>query len=455
MPNNRNLGGVFMTDKDGQMGKGTLASSEFVCGLIFDTSVFGGIANVLTGDAAKNFANGNVVELNSLEDVKKAGIDEAQMCGLPYYHLSTFFTLAGNNQRLFLAFMDSTTDANYSAIEKLQLASGGLIYQVGLWTGNAFAKNGKSGDYTVENASLLSKLQAQAEILGGKIGTTNYDGNQPLNVILTAPPIDEAVCDITKLPDLSTLDMPKVSIMLGQASTDEVHKIQLDMIKKNAETPHYVQVGCIGAVLACLAVAPVEVNIGNTNFNLNSVMTECEFGFGDLTLNTGKTAFADTASFNNIKTIRYQLRNKTHQKCYNFLMNYDGLENGVFISDDQTLTTGDYRSLTRCRTIHKTRRVVRLNLLPLVKQDFFVDTSTGYLTDADVTTIQNAVYDALDKNMVDPGTTTSQISGRQVNIDGEQDILNDDQFIISYDIVPKGYTSAIHCSEGFVKSITA
>lgn len=445
-----------MKDVDGQMGKGTLASSEFVCGLIFDTSVFGGVAQALSGDAAKNFANGNVAELNSLDDVKKAGIDATQMCGLPYYHLSTFFTLAGNNQRLFLSFMDSTTDNEFSAIEKLQLASGGLIYQVGVWTGVPFAKgDGESGDYTVADASLLSKLQSQAEILGGKIGTTNFEGNQPLNVILTAPPVDAAECDITKLPDLSTLNMPKVSVMLGQASSDEVHKIQFDMIKKMDTTPHYVQVGCVGAVLACLAVAPVEVNIGNVDtFNLNSVMTECEFGFGNLTLNAGKSAFGDNVSFNNIKSIRYQARNKIHQKGYNFLRNYEGMENSIFISDDQTLSDGDYRSLTRCRTIHKSRRVVRLSLLPLVKKDFFVDTSTGYLTDADVTEIQNTVYDAIDKNMVDPGTTTSQISGRQVNIDGEQDILDDDQFIISYDIVPKGYTSAIHCSEGFVKTIT-
>lgn len=457
MPNNRNLGGVFMTDVDGQMGTGTVATSEFVCGIIFDTSIFGSKA-ALTGDAAKNFANGNVAELNSADDLKTVGIDATQMCGLPYYHISTFFTLAGRNQRLFVSFMDSSKDPEFTAISKMQAASGGIIYQIGVWTGVPFASVGVGGDYKVEGASLLSKLQAQAEALGGKIGVTNYDGNSPVNIILNAPPVDAAECDLDKLPDLVALDMPKVSVMLGQGSSDEVHKIQLALINAGgSDALHYVQVGNVGAALACLAVAPVEVNIGNiSRFNLSSVFSECELGFGNLTLNAGKTAFDDAkVSFNNIKTVLYVPRKKIAQKGYNFLTNVDGMEGGVFFSDDQTLSDGDYRSLTRCRTIHKSRRVVRLALLPLVKQDFFVNTDTGYLTDADLTEIQNSVYSALDNNMVDPGTSTSQISGREVIINSEQNILDDDQFLISYNIVPKGYTNAIFCTEGFVKTITA
>lgn len=446
-----------MKDIDGQMYSGTVLSTEFVCGLIFDTNLMGGISKALTGDAATNFANGNVVELNSINDVKDVGLDESQMCGLPYFHLKQFFTLAGNAQRIFVSFMDSGDDTEFEAIEKMQLAASGIIYQIGLWTNQPIAKAGSDGsDYTIEGDSLLSKLQTQAENLGGKIGVTNYEGNMPVNILLNAPIINAAVVDYTKLPDVTSLDFPKVSIFLGQSSTDAVHEIQAKLIASGT-TNNYVSVGCLGAVLACLAVAPVEENIGHVeNFNMSQAMTACELGFGNLTLNSAKDGFETTASFNNIKTINYTKRNtKLHQKGYNFLRDYEGIENGVFVSDDQTLSTGDYRSLTRCRTIHKSRRVVRLALLPMVKQAFEVDTSTGYLTDADVTIIENRVYNALDNNMVDPGTATSQISGREVIIDKEQNILDNDQLLISYNLVPKGYASAIFVTEGFVSSLSS
>lgn len=460
MPTKTNLGGVFMTDMDNRMSTGANISTEFVCGLIFDVNGIGTIDTLLTGDAAKNFANGNVVELNGTSDIKDVGIDENQMCGLPYHHLKNFFTLAGEGQRLFVSFMDSNSDQDFSAIEKMQLASGGIIYQIGVWTSQAIAKStsGEDGSYTVEGDSLLSKLQSQADLLGGKIGVTNFDGNQPLNVLLNAPIIDSAIVDYSKLPDLTTLNLPKVSVFLGQPATDAVHKIQLDLIKKSGETIKYVQVGNLGAVLACLAVAPVDVKIAYVaNFNLSMVMTSCELGFGNLTLNTKKDAFDESVvSFNNIKTISYTKRNtKLHQKGYNFLRDYEGLENGVFISDDMTLSTGDYRSLTRCRTMHKARRSVRLALLPMVNQAFEVDTSTGQLTDADVTVIRNAVYNALDKNMVQPGTQTTQISGREVTIDKSQNILENDQLLIDFAIVPKGYASAIYVTEGFASSFSS
>lgn len=459
MPTKTNLGGVFMTDVDNRMSTGASVSTEFVCGLIFDVNGIGSLDTLLTGDAAKNFANGNVVELNSLNDVKTVGITDEVMCGLPYHHLKNFFTLAGNNQRLFVSFMDSKTDTDFSAIEQMQLASNGIIYQIGVWTSQAIAKSttGDTGTYTVEGDSLLSKLQAQAELLGGKIGVTNYDGNQPLNVLLNAPVVDAAIVDYTKLPDLTTLDLPKVSVFLGQPATDAVHEIQLALIKASTTTK-YVQVGNIGAVLACLAVAPVDVKIAYVaNFNLSMVMTSCELGFGNLTLNTGKTDFdSATVSFNNIKTIGYTKRNsKLHQKGYNFLRDYEGYENGVFISDDMTLSTGDYRSLTRCRTMHKARRAVRSALLPMVNQSFAVDTSTGQLTDSDVTIVRNAVYNAIDSNMVQPGTQTSQISGREATIDQSQNILENDQLIVDFAIVPKGYASAIYVTEGFETSLSS
>ena len=103
--------------------------------------------------------------------------------------------------------------------------------------------------------------------------------------------------------------------------------------------------------------------------------------------------------------------------------------------------------------MHKSRRVVRRSLLPYVNQTWEVDSSTGSLNEDDITIISNTVYRAIDNNMVQPGTTNPQISGREVIIDPDQDILSSDQLLITYKLVPKGTTAAIYVTEGFTSSI--
>ena len=454
MPTNTNLGGVFMTDIDGGLSSGKLVSTENVCGIIFDTSIMGGLDQALSGEAAIKFANGNVVEFNDPKEAKE--LLEGVMCGLPYMHINDFFTLAGSNQRLFVSFMDSSKDSDFEAIERMQLAANGIIYQIGVWTSKPFAKKDGDGDYKVDDNGPLSKLQAMAELLGGKIGVTNYEGNSPVNILVNAPVLNEAVVDPSRLPDIVSLEYPMISVILGQSSADSVRAIQLALVNQ-ADAPVYVSVGNIGAALGCLAVASVEQSIGKVKlFNLTKVMTECELGFGDLSLNEEKTGFADTASFTNIKSLGYSKRNNwLHRKGYVFLRDYDGIENGVFFSSEQTLSNGDYRRISRGRTMHKARRVVRLTLLDYIEHELEVDTSTGNIASADATLVLNAVYNALDTNMVQPmNPKTSQISGRQVTLDTEQNILADDQFLISFAIVPKGIASAIYCTEGFVSSVS-
>lgn len=450
------LGGVFTTDIDGGIQRTTIISTENVCGLIFDTKIAGGLDKALGTDtaAAKAFANGNVVELNSVKDLEEVGIDDTVMGGLPFYHLNTFFKLIGGETRLFVAFMDSTTDNDFEAIEKMQLAANGIIYQIGVWTGEPIASASENGDITLGDNNLISKLQAQAEVLGGKIGVTNYEGNAPVNILLNAPIANAAVIDYKKLPDLSDLNAPKVSVLIGQSATDDVHAIQLAVNNLN-DAAGYAIVGNIGAALACLSIAPANESIAHVaSFNLSAAMTEAELGFGNLT--QANKQWGDNVSFNNIKTIGYLKRDRyLHKKGYIFLTNYDGLENSIFFSSDQTLTDGDYRTIARCRVMHKSRRVVRQALLPYVNNDVEVDTATGQLSSSMVTEYQNVVLNALDTNMVEPGTTVPQISGRTCVIDAAQNILENDQLLVDYSLVPRGVTSAIFVTEGFTSAISS
>lgn len=456
MATNTNLGGVFTTDIDDKRQSNVFLSTENVVGLIFDTSIVGGLDKALGEDtvAAKTFANGNVVELNTSKDIAEAGIDETVLAGIVKYHLDCFFTLAGGTQRLFLSFMNSDDDPDFEAIERMQLASGGIIYQVGVWTGKPFAKKNADGSYSVEPGNIFSKLQGVAEILGGKVGVTNYEGNAPLNILVTAPVLNEKTVDITKLPDLSILDMPKVTVLLGQAASDTVHELAY-AINHVGDTPTYALVGCIGTALGCLAVAPANESIAHVaNFNLAAVMSDAEIGFGNLVDDEENKTYAAETSFTNIKTLGYTKRNNYfHKNGYVFLTNYDGLENSVFFSSDQTLSTGSYRTIARCRVMHKSRRVVRRALLPRVNSNVEVDITSGTLSASAVAEFQNIVIEALDMNMVEPGTTKPQISGRTCVIDPNQNVLDTDAIDISYSLVPLGVTGVINVTEGFTNSI--
>lgn len=454
MASKTNLGGVFTTDMDGAYSNSVYMSTENVVGMIFDTSVVGGLDAALGEGAAKDtFANGNVVELNNAKDAKEAGIDETVMNGLVKYHVDSFFALASGNQRLFISFMDSDEDTEFESVEKMQLASGGIIYQIGVWTGKPIAAKNEDGTYSVEAGNICAKLEAVAEVLGGKVGVTNYEGNSPLNIIVNAPVINADETEIKKLPDLSVLGCPKVSVILGQAATDNVHKIMYD-VNHVTDSNTYAVVGNIGAAMGCLAVAPANESIGHVaSFNLATVMQEAELGFGKLVDDEDNNCYAAASSFTNIKTLGYQKRNEyIHKNGFIFTTNYEGLENSIFFSCDQTLSDGDYRTIARCRVMHKSRRVVRRALLPRVNSNVEVDVTTGKLSASSVSEFQNLVLEALDANMVEPGTTVPQISGRTCTIDGEQDVLNTDKIDIDYRLIPLGCVSAIYVTEGFTST---
>lgn len=455
MATNTNLGGVFTTDIDGKSTSNVFLSTENVCGLIFDTSIAGGLDKALGNDtlASKTFANGNVVELNTSKDLAEVGIDEDLMGGLVKYHLDSFFALAGGTQRLFVSFMDSNDDPEFEAVEKMQLASGGIIYQIGVWTGKAIATKNMDGSYSVDAGNILSKLQSEAEVLGGKVGITNYEGNAPLNILVTAPILNEAEINLKDLPDLSGMDYPKVTMLIGQAPSDTVHNLMYAVNHLDEGEKTYAIVGCVGAALGCLAVAPANESIAHVqNFNLAAVTQEAELGFGNIV--EGDDAYEANSSFTNIKTIGYTKRNEyLHKKGYVFLTNYDGLENSIFFSSDQTLSIGDFRTLARCRVMHKSRRVVRRALLPRVNGNVEINTSTGKLTSSAIAEFQNLVIQALDMNMVEPGTAKPQVSGRTCSIDEDQDVLNTDEIKINYALVPLGVTSVINVTEGFTSTI--
>ena len=420
----------------GNIGASSTTSTEKVTGLLFDISKQAKFFTEGAGLAVKDQLQGNVIEINSMDDLKELGItaytgdtSKDLLFGIPYYHINQFFSIQGTTGRLYIMFADCSN--NWDAIDQMQRAAHGMIHQLGIWTEQSLWKvtDSSADTYSIDLvASLNTKAAALAE------------ENAPLSIVVspnsaavsTTDNVSKQV-DLTKIPSCK-IDARYVTVLLSQGLDSDVTAMQFDNIN---HTP----VGAIGALLGCIATANVQESFAWVNkFNLIGYFPDIAMGFGDITEADGKLT----------STLKYSSLNKTQldnldDKGYVFLCKYSGLENGIYFSKDQTCASevSDYRTVARNRTINKSRRAVRNALLPYVNSPLKVDPSTGYLSAAKITTFQNLVSDVLLTMQ-----NNEEISGYAVSIDKNQNVLKNDTLIIKYSLVPIGVASQIEVVEG-------
>lgn len=429
------LGGVFMSDTDGNIGTSSTTSTEKVTGLLFDISKQAKFFEEGAGLAVKDKLQGNVIEINSMDDLKELGItaysgdtEKDLLFGIPYYHINHFFGIQGSTGRLFIMFADCGVDWN--AIEQMQRAAHGMINQLGVWTEQSLWKqtDPEAETYSID---LVTDLQSKAASLA--------DENAPLSILLCANSAviatdEESVkkVELGKIPTC-VINARFVSVLLGQGLDADVSAMQL-------ANQNLTPIGNIGAALGCIASASVQESFAWVNkFNLIGYFPDIEMGFGDVTLNS-ESKLTSTLKYSSLNKIQLD---DLDDKGYIFLCKYSGLESGVFFSKDQTCSNGDYRTVARNRTIHKSRRAVRNALLPYVNSPLKVDPSTGYLSSAKITMFQNIVSDILTTMQ-----NNEEISGFSVTIDKNQNVLKNDTLIIKYLLVPVGVASRIEVVEG-------
>lgn len=429
------LGGVFMSDTDGNIGTSSTTSTEKVTGLLFDISKQAKFFEEGAGLAVKDKLQGNVIEINSMDDLKELGItaysgdtEKDLLFGIPYYHINHFFGIQGSTGRLFIMFADCGIDWN--AIEQMQRAAHGMINQLGIWTEQSLWKqtDPEAETYSID---LVTDLQSKAASLA--------DENAPLSILLCAnsaviATAEESVkkVELGKIPTC-VINARFVSVLLGQGLDADVSAMQL-------ANQNLTPVGNIGAALGCIASASVQESFAWVNkFNLIGYFPDIEMGFGNVTLNS-ESKLTSTLKYSSLNKIQLD---DLDDKGYIFLCKYSGLESGVFFSKDQTCSNGDYRTVARNRTIHKSRRAVRNALLPYVNSPLKVDPSTGYLSSAKITMFQNIVSDILTTMQ-----NNEEISGFSVTIDKNQNVLKNDTLIIKYSLVPVGVASRIEVVEG-------
>lgn len=429
------LGGVFMSDTDGNIGTSSTTSTEKVTGLLFDISKQAKFFEEGAGLAVKDKLQGNVIEINSMDDLKELGItaysgdtEKDLLFGIPYYHINHFFGIQGSTGRLFIMFADCGVDWN--AIEQMQRAAHGMINQLGVWTEQSLWKqtDPEAETYSID---LVTDLQSKAASLA--------DENAPLSILLCANSAviatdEESVkkVELGKIPTC-VINARFVSVLLGQGLDADVSAMQL-------ANQNLTPIGNIGAALGCIASASVQESFAWVNkFNLIGYFPDIEMGFGDVTLNS-ESKLTSTLKYSSLNKIQLD---DLDDKGYIFLCKYSGLESGVFFSKDQTCSNGDYRTVARNRTIHKSRRAVRNALLPYVNSPLKVDPSTGYLSSAKITMFQNIVSDILTTMQ-----NNEEISGFSVTIDKNQNVLKNDTLIIKYSLVPVGVAFRIEVVEG-------
>ena len=437
------LGNVFMRDTDGNIPVMRSNAIEKVCGLIFDIS---GQENFWTEGAGPSLVDtwkDKVVELNSLNDAVEAGIiaykgeedDEANnvLSGIPHYHISQFFNMAGGSGRLFVMFADCSSDWN--AIIEMQRAASGSIFQIGIWTEQHLWSQADplASNYTLNLVADINRVAVELA----------DDYFAPASILLCAntakvtvesSPKDEVA--LSKIPSC-IVDARYVTVLLSQSMDDKVRHMQASL---KSTTP----VGVVGLALGTLTKAGVGESIGWVRqFDLVNYVPAIEMGFGDSSLSDD--VIKNGLSYSALS--KSQL-NALEESGYVFVRSFEGMEGHTYFANDHTCSGGDFCTISRNRTINKSRRLIRLALLPYVNSPIKVDPSNGNLSAAQVTVFENLLKDILSEM-----ESAEEISGTAfITVPAEQNILVTKKLTLSYGIVPMGCAESIEVTEGLYVS---
>ena len=346
------LGGVYMTDTDGNIGVEKTNQIEKISGLLFDISAQPDLWTQGVGvDMAQNLKD-TVIEINTLEEAialgikpytgeQKNGVNQDFLNGIPYYHIDHYFKINGGSGRLFIAFADCST--SWNILTEMQQTSGGIINQFGIWTEQSLWRE---TDASAEKYALqiVDDIQLVANSMANKLhAPAVFVLNANSAKIKTATGTATTVA-LSKLPACNMVDCRYVAVALGQASDSDVRSMQIGLESK---TP----VGNVGAALGLLSTIDVGENIGSVmNCNISNYFPDIELGFGDCTVEGN--AIKNPMRYSAVSSV--QLDN-LDELGYIFLTKYSGYEGGIFFNTDSTCSNGDSEESHTC---HRDRGVL-------------------------------------------------------------------------------------------------
>lgn len=369
-----------------------------------------GNSRILTSDdnksgivyyVANNPLSGDSVQVFSVQQAEAVGITSDSLPVL-HYHLSEFYRIndSGQLQIKIVEFTGGTH--SFDEVKELVADCDGDLSQVGVYTYSSFSTGMVSAlqdvmnDLKNEDIPLVALLQP------------NFNGQT-----------------LQSLPDLSESDAPQVAVLIGQ-----------DGGGKGAELFNTLgqSIGVLGAALGAVALSSVN----------ESIAWKGAFDMSGAELNT--LAFANGTQY---KLVTKSQLSTINDKKYIFLLKDYGL-NGSYFNSSFVATSDatDFYSIERNRVINKSRKLLRVSLLPELNSPLYLDES-GNLRVETVGKFTSKCEQALDGMRRD-----GELSNYKVTINPNQNVLSDDTLRIDVKLQPVGVARFIDITLGFAVSVS-
>ena len=320
-----------------------------------------------------------------------------------HYHISEFYRLNPKGE-LYVMIADVPSIYNFNEVQELQNFAEGKIRQIGIFH---------------HLQPFATAFVTAMEVIAKTLETEH----KPLSLLYGAD--IKGVSDLTTLADLKTLDSEKVSVIIGQ----DGNNIGAELF---ALRPY--SITCLGATLGAVSLAKVHENIGWPG----------KFKPSEVELDVAALANGQI-----ITATSLNLLEQLDSKGYIFLRKLEGLTGSYFnYSYTCTASTSDYNTIERNRTIDKAIRGTRTYLLPYLNSPVEVDPNTGKLSIDTIKFFESEAEKAIIQMKKD-----GELSGFDVYINPEQNILSTNELIITITLIIKGVAKQIVLKVGYALKI--
>lgn len=375
-----------------------LTGEDHISGLVFYIAD----ANLPSGFSTSD----RIKQVFSISQAEGLGIAEGGAnTSILWYHINEYFK-QNPKGNLFIGLFD-TTSIDLSAVETLQNFSDGRINTIAVYNGGtAFA------------TADVQTLQASATALD--------EAHKPVFIIYAAD--FQGVADYTTLTNLTTLQSPSVTVVLGEDGKGAGAALAISEGQS---------VTNIGALLGVISLANVHENVGWVG----------KFNISDGTEND-VPALATGAAAVLVKNLPEASLSDLRDKGYSFVRKHNG-NTGTFFVDSFTceISSSDFRTIENNRVYNKAKKLVRTNVLPLLNSPLTIN-ADGTLSEETIAVFKNAAKSGLDEMLVN-----NEISQKDVQIDPTQNVLSTSKIQINIRIIPRGVARYIEVNLGFTVNI--
>jgi len=361
-----------------------------------------GIGGLLFFQAVPSgFSSSAVQQVFSVLEAEQLGLTE-EAEPVIHYHVTEFFRIFPNGS-LYLGIYALPAEAHtFSEVATMQTATDGVIRQLGVHTTKAYA------------VSMVPALQLVVDQLEVE--------HMPLSVILCA---DISDLTLTALVDTRNQQSAGVTVNVGQDGGAKGASLYVS---------EGFSIGTLGTAIGALGRASVHESLAWVG----------KFNVGGSELDV--PAFGNGTLIRNVTTTQL---NEIDNKGYLFLQKHRGI-GGTYFNGSWTASADDYDTIEKNRAIDKAIRGIRAVILPSLSAPLYVNPQSGKLSEDTVRAFRSVALRPIDAMI-----TAGELSGGDVSINPDQNVLSDDTLRISVELVPVGVSRKIKFTIGYTVKLSA